>query len=88
MILNPQETQGAIRWFVGAGLFAVLFSFFLYRADEGLSHSTRDKVLGETLYELRAAQTALGSGATDPRQLHHPESPLTAAQAPHDVTHE
>ncbi|RMG41669.1 MAG: hypothetical protein D6719_08035 [Candidatus Dadabacteria bacterium] len=69
MKLDPAEQQAGLRWLIGAGLFAVALSVFLYRVDIGLSTSQREKVLGETLREIRTAQAALKSADPDPRQL-------------------
>ncbi len=69
MQVDSQETKGAAKWFAFAGLAAVTFSLALYLVDQGLSHSTRERDLGQTLRELRTAQTSLASSKTvDPRQ--------------------
>jgi hypothetical protein len=68
MNLDPQIASDARRWFFGAGLAAVLLSLFLAVTDYRLSHSDREKVLGQTLKELRTAQSSLPSRVTDPRQ--------------------
>ena len=68
MEIIPAETEGGSRWFLGAGLVAVLFSLFLYVTDEKLSNSKRDENLGKALHELRLAQTSLGvAEMEDPR---------------------
>ena len=64
---DPKVLADGMRWFFIAGPIAVAFAFFLYSADEMLEHSDREKVLGETLYELRSSQTGLPSRVEDPR---------------------
>jgi len=68
MEVNPIEAARGARWFYTAGTVAIVLAFMLFRWDEWLSNSDREKVLGETLKELRTAQASLGSdGQTDPR---------------------
>jgi hypothetical protein len=68
MFTYPNDEKGGASWFYGAGAIAILFSIFLYAADEGLSNSKRDQNLGKTLFELRSAQSLVGTEATkDPR---------------------
>jgi hypothetical protein len=68
MEINAQEARNGTKWFYGAGLVALLLSYALFSADEMLSHSPREKILGETLKELRTAQSSLGSPKlVDPR---------------------
>ena len=65
---NANEAHGGARWFYLVGAIAVLFSYILFRTDEALTHSPREKVLGQTLRELRTAQASLGNISTvDPR---------------------
>lgn len=59
--------KGAKLWFYAAGAFAIILAFCLFKTDEMLSHSPRDKILGETLLELRTAQTSLTTDPTDTR---------------------
>ena len=59
----------AYRWILMAGGGAVLLSCFLAWADYTLSHSDYDRRLGETLRELRTAQSSMASGAVDSRIL-------------------
>lgn len=56
MDVRESELKDGWRWFMGAGLFALLLCFFLYKADRLLSTSDREQRLGETLRELRTAQ--------------------------------
>jgi hypothetical protein len=72
MIEDPTEANTAARWFYGAGTFALLLALTLYYFDERLSNSPREKILSETLLELRTAQSSLGAkDLVDPRQLDH-----------------
>lgn len=68
MQVDPKIAGDARRWFFGAGLAAILLSFFLAVTDYRLSHSDKEQVLGSTLKELRGAQSSLPSRVTDPRQ--------------------
>ena len=61
--------RDAFRWLVGAGTFAVLLSIGLAVTDYRLSHSTRERDLGNTLRELRTAQAEVGAASTDERIL-------------------
>ncbi len=70
MELNIKETSDGIKWMFGAGTFAILLTLFLVYVDYVLRHSNSEHVLGETLRELRAAQSSLGTGSVDERQLH------------------
>lgn len=65
---NETIEADAIKWIISAGGFAVLLSLFLVTADYQLSHSDKEKRLGETLRELRTAQASMASRVTDPRQ--------------------
>ncbi|MBX7143387.1 MAG: hypothetical protein K1X79_02970 [Oligoflexia bacterium] len=80
------ESDG-YRWFFGMGLLAVVFCLVLKAADDGLSTSTRDKVLGQTLHELRGAQASLPGRVTDTRQtlpfMHQNASDATSAEDHH-----
>ena len=81
---DPAETRGAVGWFIGAGLFAVLLSFALYTTDESLAHSTRERDLALNLRELRTAQSSYApSTAVDIRQIDP-----TRSQAQPAVHHE
>jgi len=66
---NPAEEKAGMNWLFGAGFVAVAVACFLAWADYRMIHSPGEKQLGETLYELRKAQTSLNSDVTDPRQL-------------------
>lgn len=69
MELDPVEQKRGRNWLIGAGIIAVLFSYFLYDTDLELTHSPREDVLRSTLFELRMAQTTLDSGVSDERQI-------------------
>ena len=69
MELNQQEQRDGMRWLFSAGAFAVVLTIFIFFTDHKLTTSTREKVLGETLIELRTAQTSLASRVTDERQI-------------------
>lgn len=69
MELDPQETRAGTKWFFMAGLFAIAFSFALVKIDDSLTESKRDKILGETLHELRTAQASLPSRSQDEREM-------------------
>ena len=56
------------RWFFVVGAIAICFSIFLANIDKRLSESDKEKRLGDTLRELRTAQTTLPSRVTDSRQ--------------------
>jgi len=62
-------SKSAIQWFACAGLFAAAVTAFLINADYRMSHSTAEKELSATLYELRTAQASLPARATDQRQI-------------------
>ncbi|MBX7137367.1 MAG: hypothetical protein K1X83_05235 [Oligoflexia bacterium] len=74
MELDPNELKAGMKWLWGAGLAAVLLSVALFCADEALTNSKRDQILGQTLNELRTAQTSIVSDTTDPRQSELPSS--------------
>ncbi len=67
MELKERELRDAWIWFFAAGAFAILLSMFVQTVDFKLSTSDREKVLGETLRELRGAQAEIASGAVDER---------------------
>ena len=68
MELNQKEVTGGMSWLLGAGTAAVLLLAFLIYVDHGLRHSDGEKVLGDTLRELRTAQSSLPSEVSDERQ--------------------
>lgn len=68
MKLDPQEQKKGIIWFLIAGPFAILLTFALYNIDQTLTNSTAEAELGNTLRELRGAQTSLKASDLDPRQ--------------------
>lgn len=69
MHIDPKIQQDGIRWFLGAGLAAILLALFLVSADNLLTHSKREILLKNTLYELRTAQAGIPSDVSDPREL-------------------
>lgn len=58
-----------LRWFLGGGFLAVIFSLFLVWSDDYLSNSKQEEIKNKALLELRDAQTSLPSGVIDARQL-------------------
>lgn len=68
---NPQETQLGTQWFIGSLIVALCFAGFLYYCDQRLSNSPRDRILGQTLLELRTAQTSLPGNISDSRLADH-----------------
>ena len=56
-------------WLIGAGFCGILITFSLILVDDALSRSKHEKLLGEKLSELRAAQASQYSRATDERQF-------------------
>jgi hypothetical protein len=68
MKLDPQEQKKGIIWLLIAGPFAILLTFALYNIDQTLTNSTAEADLGNTLRELRGAQTSLKASELDPRQ--------------------
>ncbi len=71
MKVDPNEARAGQRWFVIAGMVAILFGLFLKNADDRMTVSRSEKELGATLRELRTAQTSLPATAQDPRQTLH-----------------
>ncbi len=69
MELDAGEVRAGWSWFIVAGAIAVAFSFFLYNADEMLTHSDREQRLGQTLRELRTAQFTISGAPSDSRML-------------------
>ncbi len=69
MELNQQEVKDGMRWLFSAGAFAIALTVFLFFTDHKLSTSTREQDLGNTLRELRTAQSSLASRVTDERQV-------------------
>ena len=83
---NVEQTDG-YRWFFFVGALAVAFSVFLATVDQRLSESDGERKLGETLRELRTAQSSLPSRVTDSRQtlsFMHTES---NGESAHDESH-
>ena len=68
---NIQETKLATQWFIGALVVAVSFASLLYYFDQRLTNSPRERNLGQTLFELRIAQSSLPSGISDARLADH-----------------
>lgn len=69
MKLDQKEVEGGRRWFFGMGLFAIALSLGLRFVDDYLANSPKERQLGQTLSELRTAQTSLASRVDDVRQL-------------------
>jgi hypothetical protein len=67
MHATPTEIRNGYRWLFGAGLVAIGIASFLYLSDELLTHSHRERELGRALYELRTAQSGVGTGESDER---------------------
>ena len=79
-----KEQHDGVRWLLSAGAAAILIAGFVAWSDSTLSNSDREHRLGETLHELRSAQTTLPSGALDPRMgntvvLREPAAPAILA---------
>jgi len=70
MNIDPIEMKNGYTWFFGAGLFAVLLSIGLFFTDEMLENSSKERDLGQTLFELRSAQSSFTSGSVDERLQH------------------
>lgn len=86
MNFNETEARGARRWFWGAGAAAVLLSLWLWNVDNRLTNSPRERVLTETLYDLRSAQTSLPTANVDHRLT--VELPTLNNSAPGSHSHE
>jgi hypothetical protein len=69
MILDQKELEGGKRWFFGAGIVAILLALTLWKIDDFLTYSDKEIRLGETLLELRSAQTSLNSDVSDSRLI-------------------
>ncbi len=67
MELDPKIESDGLKWIMRAGFVALLVSSFLVWVDHTLSTSDTDERLAETLYELRTAQSSLGTGSIDER---------------------
>jgi hypothetical protein len=67
---NSIIQSNASRWFIGGGFFAALVFAFILWVDHKLSTSDGEKVLGQTLHELRSAQSSLAGLPVDPRVDH------------------
>lgn len=61
MKIDTQEAARGKRWAVVAGIVAIAFAGALFTVDEALSNSPRERILGNTLLELRTAQAGLSS---------------------------
>lgn len=84
MKLDPDTQRRGRNWLLGAGGLAVLFSFFLYNVDLTLTDSPRERILGETLYELRMSQHSLPTGETDERLTTSPFDSAEEAATEHE----
>lgn len=91
MDLDATEQQLAKRWFLGAGVAAILVALTLVGIDHFLSSAdggwlTLERQHDAEMHDLRAAQAGVGGGVQDPRMLGsnnpaHPEA--SAEQAGH-----
>lgn len=70
---HHQVEIDAFRWLIGAGGLALLFALSLVWIDNSLTYSKREERLGDTLRELRGAQSGLVARPIDPRL--EPEMP-------------
>lgn len=68
-VASKKEHQDGMKWFFATLVVSFLFLLFLVKVDSSLSSSNKEKQLGETLHQLRTAQTTLGSDSIDPRSL-------------------
>ena len=66
---SRDEEKVGITWLLIGLVVGIALTCFLMRVDDALTFSTRDKVLGETLRELRTGQTSIPSRSVDPRIL-------------------
>ena len=64
---NVAEQKSGMVWLSIAGPVAILLVFALYTVNNRLTESTGEKVLGDTLRELRGAQTSIQSHYSDVR---------------------
>lgn len=61
MKIDKEEAARGKRWGLIAGIIAIAFAGALFTVDEALSNSPRERLLGNTLLELRTAQAGLPS---------------------------
>lgn len=64
---NPTEQRRGLIWLSIAGPVAIAFTFALYTVNNRLMESKGETVLGDTLRELRGAQTSIETGPFDAR---------------------
>ena len=65
---DAAEQKRGITWLMIAGPVAIALTTTLYCINNRLEDSQGEKILGETLRELRTAQTSIESHVTDSRQ--------------------
>ena len=87
MRIDPRDEKWGWQWFCVAGGFAVLLSVVLAYVDTSLISSDKEQRLGKTLYELRSAQTSLGSRKQDFRQAPAPSSSAQEEQGEPEAQH-
>ena len=66
---GSKEYQTGMRWLLIGLPVSVLLTVFLYQIDKGLTFSSRERDLSQTLHELRSAQNELGAGVSDEREV-------------------
>jgi hypothetical protein len=78
---DAAEQKRGMIWLCIAAPVAIAFTCTLYFVNNFLEASPTERILGETLQELRGAQTSLKSYVTDERQTNEQahESGLRAA---------
>ncbi|MCB9029891.1 MAG: hypothetical protein H6619_02485 [Deltaproteobacteria bacterium] len=70
-----KESSDAVRWLSISFIVAVSFALFLVNVDHTLSTSDSEHRKGQEMHEVRLAQTSLGSGSVDRREV----SPFVAS---------
>jgi hypothetical protein len=83
---SQKEIKDGFLWLIFAGIFAIGFSYTLWSIDEMLTHSPRERVLSDTLKELRTAQSSFKSLSIDERYS-HTELPKIAHEVRNDEAH-
>lgn len=67
-VLTEKERRDSWIWLFAGGTFAICVGLFAFFADRYLSTNGRERILGETIHEIRTAQASVPS-SVDPRQL-------------------
>ena len=67
-VLTEKERRDSWIWLFVGGAFAICVASFMFWSDRTLSNSDSEKVLGQTIHEIRSAQVSFPS-SVDPRQL-------------------